>query len=375
MLVTLSGASSRARRWPALARLAALLLALGGCAAPAAGPRPATPAAAPGTVAPTASPAAAPPAATAAPTPLHVTLAPPSPGVIFLPYYLGQARGLYAAEGVDLELQVLPANTAIAALLAGGLDFTAAAGSAGRAAANGSPVRVAMGLIDRSMIDLHVRPDVADVRDLRGRQIAITSIAGTPAQVGRQIILAAGMDPATDVEFVQTQTTPNAYAALSAGGVPAALLDPPFTAMAERAGLRAIAHGRDYVRSTQGGLAAAVALLQEQPDKVARAIRGSLRSIAYTLDNEDDAVDYITATWDLSPDDARLTYRTLADGLVRDGLTAPEIITGELQAAGLNATADEVVDFGILRAVLAEPAFAATCAPRGGARPAGCRAP
>jgi ABC-type nitrate/sulfonate/bicarbonate transport system substrate-binding protein len=360
--------------------LAGVMLA---CSSPAAAPatKP-PPVASPGAVAPAlatagtaptggaSSPARAEPAAP--PAPIKVTMAPPSPGVIFLVYYLGQAKGLYAAEGVDLDLSIIPANTAIAAMLAGELDFTASAGSAARAAAQGTPVRVVMGLIDQSLIDLHASREIGSVADLRGKSIAITSIVGTPAQVGRLIVQSTGMTEG-DVSYVQTQTTPNAFAALAAGGVPAALLDPPFTAMAESQGYRAIARGKDYIRSTQAGIAATEQRIAEQPDKIARTIRGTLRSIAYTLDNESEAVDYIMKTWELDQEAARLTYRTIAEGIVRDGNTAPDIMVGELHLAGLDATAEQVMDFGILRRVLQEPAWRDVCAAGAAGRPKGCR--
>ncbi|HEY7067810.1 MAG TPA: ABC transporter substrate-binding protein [Chloroflexota bacterium] len=347
------------------------------CASPAA-PAAKPPAAAPPASAPAppsgaapAAPAAAAP--TAPPAPMQVIMTSPSPGVIFLPYYLGIDKGLYAAEGVDADLSVATANTGIAAVLAGELDFTTAAGSAARAAARGAPVRVVMGLIDQSMIDLHVAPDIASVQDLRGKPVAITSIVGTPAQIGRRIVQSAGLNPDGDVDWVQTQTTPNAFAALTAGGVAAALIDPPLTAMAESQGYRAIAHGRDYIRSTQGGLATTTQRTQEQPDKVARTLRGTLRSIAYTLDQENDVVEYITTHYDLDPDTARRTYRALADGIVRNGLTALDIIEGELQLAGETATGEDVVDYSALRAVLAEPAWRDICATTASGQPKGCR--
>ncbi len=363
-------------RWTRTAWALLLAGALGACASPAAPPAkpsagtaPTPPAAS--TPAAPASPAAAP---TAPPAAIRVTLASPSPGVIFLPYYLGQAKGLYAAESVDADLSVLTANTAIAAMLAGELDFTTAAGSAARAAATGVPVRVVMGLIDQSMIDLHVAPDVGSVQDLKGKPVAITSIVGTPAQIGRRIVQSAGLNPDGDVDWVQTQTTPNAFSALTAGGVAAALIDPPLTALAESQGFRALARGRDYIRSTQGGLAAAQERLQEQPDKVARTLRGTLRRIAYTLDQEPDAVEYIAKNYDLDPDTARRTYRALAAGIVRNGITALDIIEGELQLAGVDATGEQVVDYSALRRVLQEPAFRNTCAATASGLPTGCRA-
>jgi ABC-type nitrate/sulfonate/bicarbonate transport system substrate-binding protein len=370
-----------ARPCPRGAALAVLLAAiLSACASPAASPpaKPpaAAPPAAPAASAPQAPSAAAPaaPAATAPPTPMRVTMASPSPGVIFLAYYLGQAKGLYAAEGVDADLTVLTANTGIAALLAGELDFTTAAGSAARATATGAPLRIVMGLIDQSLIDLHATKDVNSVQDLKGKPVAITSIVGTPAQVGRRMAQAAGLNPDGDVDWVQTQTTPNAFTALTAGGVAAALIDPPLTAMAESQGYRAIARGRDHIRSTQGGLATTQQRLQEQPDKVARTLRGTLRSIGYVLDQENDTVEYIAKSYDLDPDTARRAYRTIADGLVRNGLTALGIIEGELQLAEVDATGEQVVDYSALLKVLEEPAWRTICAPRASAPPPqGCR--
>jgi ABC-type nitrate/sulfonate/bicarbonate transport system substrate-binding protein len=304
---------------------------------------------------------------------MAVSVALPSPGLNFLVYYLGQAKGLYAAEGVDLDLQVLPANTGIAALLAGQLDFTAAAGSAARATATGSPLKVVMGLIDQSDLSLLAGPETRSVADLRDKTIAITSVAGTPIQIGRRVIQAVGMNPDSDVAFVQTQTPPQTFAALTAGGVPAAVLSPPFVGMAERAGFHVVARGRDYVRSTQGGLAATETRIAAEREKVAHTIRGTLRSLAYTLDREDEVVPFMASQWEMDPEDARITYRELIEGLVRDGQTALDVIEGELQLAGVDATGEQVVDYSILRSVLAEPAWRDVCAPRGGQAPKGCR--
>ncbi|HLH22978.1 MAG TPA: ABC transporter substrate-binding protein [Chloroflexota bacterium] len=304
---------------------------------------------------------------------MAVSLALPSPGLNFLVYYLGQAQGLYAAEGVDLDLQVLPANTGIAALLAGQLDFTAAAGSAARATATGSPLHVVMGLIDQSDLSLLVAPEIGSVPDLRDKTIAITSVAGTPIQIGRRVVQAAGLNPDADVAFVQTQTPPQTFAALTAGGVLAAVLSPPFVGMAERAGFRVIARGRDFVRSTQGGLATTDDRIAGEREKVARTIRGSLRSIAYTLDHEDETVAFMANKWEMDPADARLTYRELSEGIVRDGQTALDVIEGELQLAGVDATGAQVVDYSILQAVLQEPAFRNTCAATASGLPRGCR--
>jgi len=362
---------ARARRW---GRRAAAALALGmllsGCAAPAASPRAA--------VAPTAAAASAPTVGSAGATPpalMHVAINVPSPGINHLVYFLGKERGLYAAEGLDVDVEVMPANTGIAALLAGQMDFTTSSGSAARAAATGSPVRVVMGLIDQSDASLVVAPDVASVQDLRDRAIGVTGVASSAAQVGRLIVQAAGLTPDADVAFLQAPTPSQSYAALVSGAMPAAILSPPFSGKAEQLGFRILARGRDYVRATQAGLSTTVQRIHEQPELVARTLRGTLRAIDFAFEHEPEMVDYIAAKTEIDPDDARLLYRDYIDTVVRDGLTAPEIIQGELEMAGLSAPTEDLVDYSVLRAVLQEPAFRDICAERNGTRPKGCRAP
>src|SRR3954469_22604190 len=82
-----------------------VLAALGvsGCAAPAEPPR-AAPAAAPTTTT-ASSTASAGGVATAPPAPLQASINVPSLGVNHLVYFLGKERGLYAAEGVEMEIQ------------------------------------------------------------------------------------------------------------------------------------------------------------------------------------------------------------------------------------------------------------------------------
>jgi ABC-type nitrate/sulfonate/bicarbonate transport system substrate-binding protein len=299
----------------------------------------------------------------------------PSLGVNHLVYFLGKERGLYAAEGVEMEIQLMPANTGIAALLAGQMDFTTSGGSAARAAAAGSPLRVVMGLIDQSDASLVVAPDIATVQGLRNKTIGVTAVASTAAQIARLMVQAAGLSPDADVAFVQAPSPSQTYTALLAGGVPAAILSPPFSGQAERAGYRILARGHDYIRATQAGLATTVQRVEEQRDMVARTLRGTLRSIDYAFEHEDEMVDFIAAKAEIDREDARLVYRDYIETVVRDGLTAPEVIKGELELAGVDAPIDEIVDYRILRTVLQEPAFRDVCAERNGTRPRGCRPP
>lgn len=70
-----------------------------------------------------------------------VRLTVPAKSLTFVPYYFGKAQGIFAREGVDLEIIVMRPPLGVTALLAGELDYSAAGGLSVRAALKGAPLR------------------------------------------------------------------------------------------------------------------------------------------------------------------------------------------------------------------------------------------
>ncbi len=71
-----------------------------------------------------------------------VRLTVPAKSLTFVPYYFGRAQGIFAKEGVNLEIIPMRPPLGVTALVAGDLDYSAAAGAfdsrgnEGRTAAN-----------------------------------------------------------------------------------------------------------------------------------------------------------------------------------------------------------------------------------------------
>ena len=166
-----------ARRLLPLLLLALLLAGCGGAAAPA-----------------------------AKPSTINIKLAVATKSLNALPYYFGLEKGIFAAEGVNLDVQVLAANAGIAAVLNGNIDFTGAGGSAMRAAVEGSPVRGVYVTMGQPLSFLYAKQNVADVKSLRGKNIAITSVAGSPAVMIKAILNSSGLDPQKDVSWWAPKT-------------------------------------------------------------------------------------------------------------------------------------------------------------------------
>ena len=68
--------------------------------------------------------------AQAASAPAKVTIHVPSKSLSIMPYYFGKDKGFFAAEQIEPQLVMMAPPTAIAALVAGELDFSSTTGAA-----------------------------------------------------------------------------------------------------------------------------------------------------------------------------------------------------------------------------------------------------
>jgi len=80
--------------------------------------------------------------------PLRIAL--PSHSVTAAPVYIAKNLGIFEKYGFETQILLLEPRAALAALLTGDLDFYTAAGTTGRAALRGVPVRVVMVALNRA---------------------------------------------------------------------------------------------------------------------------------------------------------------------------------------------------------------------------------
>jgi ABC-type nitrate/sulfonate/bicarbonate transport system substrate-binding protein len=73
--------------------------------------------------------------------PTKVTIHVPSKSLSIMPYYFGKDKGFFAAEQIEPQLVMMAPPTAIAAMVAGELDFSSTTGAATSATMRGLPLR------------------------------------------------------------------------------------------------------------------------------------------------------------------------------------------------------------------------------------------
>src|SRR5712692_2872757 len=235
--------------------LGVLCVAFAACAAsPSASPAPAAaPAGNPASSPPAAPPAAASTAQLATPVALTtVRLAVPAKSLVFLPYF-GKEKGFFAAQGIDLDIAVVQPSTAVAAAVAGEVDYTAASGSSMGAALAGAPLRNLMFVMGDLIFGLYAQPEVRTVADLAGGAVAVTNRYASDDYALAAILKHYGV-PDDRVTRVTASTAANSFAAMTGKGVTGAVLSPPYSELAEQQGFTFLEYAANVLKRDQSGL-------------------------------------------------------------------------------------------------------------------------
>src|SRR5678815_6081699 len=129
----------------------------------------------------------------------------------------------------------------IRALDAGSLDVAiVGGGQALNAYLKGADVRIIGGLVNTVPYQLWAKPEISQLKDLKGKLIAYTP-PGTSLSLATAVLLQrAGLDPLRDVKLVAFGRLGLVSQSLFTGVVDAALLSPPETIEAKKSGLHMI---------------------------------------------------------------------------------------------------------------------------------------
>lgn len=297
-----------------------LLLLLAAALLPGCAPaRPAAPATDP---APAPAAAASQSAPTPTPAPLQkVTVAIPAISMPFLPYYVAHERGFDRRNGLELDTPLLVGRVGVQAMLAGGVDFSASAGTVLNARLNDAPLRVLMIGIDRSTYTLYTQPSVQSVGELAGKTVGIDSL-GSSLYAELAVSVAKLGGRLSDITIVGISDDSRS-AALQSGAVEGVVITPPRDVQLDRLGFRRLLDLGDYAVGINGGLGTTTALLETQPDLAERVATTALMGLRYIKENREGTLPLMQAFMDLDAETAALVYDRTA-GSYSDGASTAE---------------------------------------------------
>lgn len=213
------------------------------------------------------------------------------PNVQFAPFYVAQAKGFFAEEGLEVILEHGYENDFVSLTAQGDRQFAIASGDQViLARAQGLPVVYVMKWYQRFPVAVMALAEMGidSPQKLPGHSVGIPGLFGASYVAWEALVYAAGLDESDisleSIGFTQSE-------AISQGQVDAAVVyitNEPV--QLTQAGMDVdIIQVSDYIDLVSNGLITNETVIQENPDLIRRLVRATLRGVDYTIAHPDEA--------------------------------------------------------------------------------------
>jgi ABC-type nitrate/sulfonate/bicarbonate transport system substrate-binding protein len=285
--------------------------------------------------------------------------APGSSSVNSLIYRIGQERGFYKENGLNVLAILASSQAGIQGLVGGSFHFSGTSGVGTAAAMRGAPLKNVMVFDTRPLFWLYASKKIKSVQDLKGgKVVGISSLGANTDLITREVLLANSIDPRRDVVIQALGTGAIRLQALLGGGVDATILNPLESLVAKKAGFNEILFYGDYdLGIVSGGVIVTDRLLSEKQEFVRRFLRGTLSAFRWFSANEKDATALMAKTFKITSDDALLVYRSTLKSLTTDGTipleTQRKIIASHRESLKMEKeiAPEKIFDLSVLRSI------------------------
>jgi NitT/TauT family transport system substrate-binding protein len=257
--------------------------------------------------------AAAPPAARAA-QPFEVGTV-GAPSALLWPVYIGNTKGIFAADDMKVDIVFVPSSAAVQQQLAGGsLNVGINGGLVDpiRAVNQGAPVAIVRIEGQAPPYALLAKPAIKSIADLKGKTISVGGAKDITRTYLERMLAPSGIKPG-EYDLVFAGATSARFAALQSGSADAAILFPPITFHAEAAGFNSLGIVVDYAKNLPFmGMTVNKPWVAAPGNKrrLEKFLAGFTKSVAWFYDdkNRDEAIKILAAETRGEPDDIVKTY-------------------------------------------------------------------
>ena len=301
---------------------------------------------------------ALPPAALPASQPIKVTVHVPSKSLAIMPYYFGKDKGFFAAEQIEPQLVMMAPPVAIAALVAGELDFSSTTGAATSAIMRGLPIRRVFYVQQDPVHALLAQPEIKSIEELIGKTVGVTSLTDAVGMSTNVILRAHGIE-AGKVTLLAMQVTDNAIKSLTSRRIAATLLAPPYVEELQAKGYVKLAEARTYAPLSFIGLVTAIDTMKKSPQKVYGMIAALHRTMTYIINptNRNEVVQYVSSYHRIDLPLAEKAFAAQMLGYSKDGTKPRAAVEKEIEIyretlkVAKTFTPDDLEDMSLLRKV------------------------
>jgi len=210
-----------------------------------------------------------------------VRFAIPSRSVSVMPIVIALKEGFYRDEGMEVEIIHMSSQMALTATVAGSVDFSSSPGTGTNAAVRGIDLKIIFIVGQKPLHDLITHPSIRSFAELKGKILGLTSMGSMSDNLTRRILRKNGLEPDRDVALRVIGTETLQLAALKKEIISGALLTVPYNFLAQKEGFRRLAYAGDYEEIVIGGVVATGKLLKEEPGKILRFLRATLKGLRF----------------------------------------------------------------------------------------------
>jgi ABC-type nitrate/sulfonate/bicarbonate transport system substrate-binding protein len=198
---------------------------------------------------------------------------------------IASAEGMYESEGLDVDLRWMDQDDQTKSLLSGATPVERRGPDEDLALIEaGQPIRIIAGLVRKPPAYLYGARGVGSIAELHGTTLAAVSLRFGSTLGLRMLLMDAGLRTG-DYTLRMVGGTQKRFDALLDGAVSAALLTPPTSAHAKRAGLPLLASLPErYPNFLYSSMQANVEYARAHPGVMTRLLRAEIRAQQFLAD-------------------------------------------------------------------------------------------
>ena len=245
------------------------------------------------------------------------------PGVQNLAMFVAQAKGLYAKRGLDVEIKFTPNSDELRNGLAEGRYQIAHSAVDNAFALKDANVDIAVVLGgDNSFNHLVVQPEIQSLADVKGKTVAVDAVDTAYAFQLYEMLRQKGLNKG-DYEVKPIGGTGSRLEAMTKDKtMVGAMLNPPFSIRAEKAGLKDMGTAAAALGAYQGTSAFVLrSWAGANADTLVKYLEAYIEGLRWSFDakNRAEAVSLLVERLKLPEDIAALSYDSTKSDFNRDG--------------------------------------------------------
>jgi ABC-type nitrate/sulfonate/bicarbonate transport system substrate-binding protein len=246
------------------------------------------------------------------------------PGVQNLPMFAAQAKGFYAKRGLNVEVKFTPNSDELRNGLAEG-RYQIAHSAVDNAFALKDKANVDIAVVsggDNSFNHLIAQPDIGSLADIKGKTVAVDAVNTAYAFQLYEMLRQKGLNKG-DYEVKPIGGTASRLEAMTKDkAMVAAMMNPPFSFRAEKAGLKDMGTAAAALGAYQGTSAFVLrAWGKANADTLVKYLEAYVEGLRWSFDpkNKTEAIGLLVERLKLPEDIAALSFDSTKDGFNRDG--------------------------------------------------------